>query len=156
MSDFNFVDRILEVTDTNISARKNLTINEDYLLDHFSGYPVMPGVLMTQSLVETAGWWLKHKTDFKAGNIQLKQVKNARFANFLKPGESLKIEASNKSYGPEQAEFQAKGKCEEKVVLSVQFTLNYRQFKDIVSKEEAAYYIDQEKKQFNLLFHRPL
>lgn len=155
MSDFNFVDRILEISEKTILARKNLTINEDYLLDHFSGFPVMPGVLMTQSLVETAGWWLKHKTNFKAANIQLKQVKNARFANFLKPGDNLRIEVQNKDLGENTASFQAKGKCEEKVVLSVQFTLNYDQFRDKVSKEDAAFYINQEKEQFKLLFRQP-
>jgi 3-hydroxyacyl-[acyl-carrier-protein] dehydratase len=155
MSDFNFVDRILEVTGETLKAQKNLTINEDYLLDHFSGYPVMPGVLMTQSLVEAAGWWLKKKTDFKVGEISLKQVKNVRFANFLKPGECLTIEVVNKSLNDDQAEFQAKGKREEKIVLSMQFTLNYKRFKVFLREEEAAQYRDRELQSFNLLFPSP-
>lgn len=146
MKQFNFVDRILEVADSHIRARKNLTINEDYLLDHFKNYPVMPGVLMTQSLVEAAGWWILKKTDFRAQNIRLQAVKNVRFANFLRPGDILEIEVQNKSLAEGRAQFQAKGRKEEKIALSLQFTLNYDRFlgrsgkkSETIQKELALY-----------------
>jgi len=125
MSDLGFVDRILELEGDRMVALKRLTINEDYLLDHFQEFPVMPGVLMTQALVETASWWLKAKTDFQAVEIVLGKVQNVKFANFLRPGETLRLEVENKELGPHSARFQAKGKREEKIVISLKFTLNY-------------------------------
>ena len=50
---FNLVDRIVEVQPRQaLRAVKNLTLGEEYLADHFPTFPVMPGVLMLQTLVE--------------------------------------------------------------------------------------------------------
>ena len=55
---FCLVDRILEVQPGKvIHAVKNLTLGEEYLADHFPTFPVMPGVLMLQTLID-AGTWL--------------------------------------------------------------------------------------------------
>ena len=51
---FHLVDRILEIEPgRKIRMVKNLTLAEEYLADHFPGFPVMPGVLMLQTLVES-------------------------------------------------------------------------------------------------------
>jgi 3-hydroxyacyl-[acyl-carrier-protein] dehydratase len=155
MTDLGFIDRILEVKEDSIIAQKNLTINEDYLLDHFAEYPVMPGVLMTQALLEAASWWLRHKTGFRAAQISLKDLKNARFANFLKPGDILRIEVVNKVLSEHEAVFQAKGKREEKNVLSMRFTLNYAAYCDILDKKDSAIFSDKEKSLFNTLIRSP-
>ena len=57
---FNLVDRIVEVDPgKRLRAVKNLTLGEEYLADHFPTFPVMPGVLMLQTLVESASWLLR-------------------------------------------------------------------------------------------------
>ena len=154
MSDLNLVDRILSLSDDDVVARKNLTINEDYLLDHFADYPVMPGVLMIQSVIETAGWWVKYKTGFEAFNINLRGVRNVRFANFLRPGETLKIEVKNKFFDSKEAKFQGKGFSEEKVVLSLQFSLNYSLICKSEGRTKSDEYIKDQREQFDLLFHK--
>jgi len=54
---FNLVDRIVEVQPgRSIRVFKNLTLGEEYLADHFPTFPVMPGVLMLQMLVEAGAW----------------------------------------------------------------------------------------------------
>ena len=56
---FNLIDRIVEVRPgRGLQAVKNLTLGEEYLADHFPTFPVMPGVLMLETLVE-AGAWLR-------------------------------------------------------------------------------------------------
>ena len=50
---FNLIDRIVAVEpERSLQAIKLLTLGEEYLADHFPAFPVMPGVLMLQTLVE--------------------------------------------------------------------------------------------------------
>lgn len=49
------VDRVLEVSEDEIVALKNVTINEPFFNGHFPDYPVMPGVLIMEALAQTAG-----------------------------------------------------------------------------------------------------
>ena len=66
---FNLVDRILDVEgDRVIRAVKNLTLGEEYLADHFPTFPVMPGVLMLQTLVEAGAWLLRLTDDFRTAS----------------------------------------------------------------------------------------
>src|ERR687885_735060 len=62
---FNLVDGIVEVVPGRlIRVVKNLTLGEEYLADHFPTFPVMPGVLMLQTLVEAGAWLLRAADDY--------------------------------------------------------------------------------------------
>ena len=64
---FHLLDRILEVNKgQSLRAVKNLTLGEEYLADHFPTFPVMPGVLMLQALVEAGAWLLRLETGQQA------------------------------------------------------------------------------------------
>ncbi len=147
-----FVDQILECGDDRITAQKNLSINEDYLLDHFPDLPVMPGVLMIQAAVEAAGWWLKQRLDFTVSGICLEKLQMAKFANFLRPGESLTLEVQNLKLGEGKAEFQARGRREETVVLSLRFTVNYQRLDEVLESGKAKRWKESERANFNTLF----
>ena len=70
---FNLVDRIVEVKPgESLVALKNLTLGEEYLADHFPTFPVMPGVLMLEALVEAGAWLLRITDDFKHSVIVLR------------------------------------------------------------------------------------
>src|SRR5437588_7705673 len=87
---FNLVDRIVDVQPAQqIRATKNLTLGEEYLADHFPGFPVMPGVLMLQALVESAAWLLRISEDYKHSVIALRGVRNVKYGSFMEPGKSL-------------------------------------------------------------------
>ena len=61
---FNLIDKIVEVqAGVSLKALKNLTLGEEYLADHFPTFPVMPGVLMLQTLVEAGAWLLRISED---------------------------------------------------------------------------------------------
>src|SRR5207302_4497488 len=91
---FNLVDRILEVEPgRRIRVVKNLTLGEEYLADHFPTFPVMPGVLMLQTLVESAAWLLRITEDFRHSVIVLREAKNVKYGHFMEPGQSLVVTA---------------------------------------------------------------
>lgn len=74
-----------------IVARRTLRAEEDYLKDHFPLFPVMPGVMMLEALYQ-AGSFLIHATEgFQSARVSLTEVRNARFADFMQPGQTLEI-----------------------------------------------------------------
>jgi 3-hydroxyacyl-[acyl-carrier-protein] dehydratase len=86
---FQLVDRILEVEPgKRIRIAKNLTLAEEYLADHFPTFPVMPGVLMLQTLVEAGAWLLRITDDFRHSVIVLREAKNVKYGTFEAGGQT--------------------------------------------------------------------
>jgi len=95
---FSQLDRILSVEkDVSISAVKCLSLSEEYLEDHFPRFPVMPGVLMVESLFQASMWLVRASHDFKYSSVVLRETKSMKFQGFVQPGDSLLINASIKS-----------------------------------------------------------
>jgi 3-hydroxyacyl-[acyl-carrier-protein] dehydratase len=89
---FNLIDKIVEVqAGVSLKALKNLTLGEEYLADHFPTFPVMPGVLMLQTLVEAGAWLLRISEDFAHSVIVLREAKNIKYGNFMEPGKQMLI-----------------------------------------------------------------
>lgn len=87
---FCLVDHIIEMhPGESITAVKNLTSAEEYLADHFPGFPIMPGVLMVESLVQTGAWLMRHTENFAYSTILLKEARAVKFSHFVKPGQTL-------------------------------------------------------------------
>src|SRR5712692_2854899 len=91
---FNLVDRIVQVVPgRQIRVEKNLTLGEEYLADHFPTFPVMPGVLMLQTLVEASAWLLRLTEDFRHSVVVLREAKNVKYGSFVEPGRTLVVTA---------------------------------------------------------------
>ncbi len=92
---FLLIDQVLDRTPTSIVAIKNVTAAEEYLGDHFPGFPVLPGVFMLEALTQAARELLKDR-----GRLVLGQVKALRYGSFVRPGEALKVEVTlDKDHG---------------------------------------------------------
>lgn len=91
------VDRVLEVVPgERIVALKNVTINEPYFMGHFPGHPVMPGVLIIESLAQAAALLAFVTLDAKEGDDTLfyfAGIDAARFKKPVLPGDQLRLEA---------------------------------------------------------------
>ena len=89
---FHLLDRIVEVNKgRNLRAYKNLTLGEEYLADHFPTFPVMPGVLMLQALVEASAWLLRLGEDYRHSVIVLREARGVKYDNFMEPGKQMQV-----------------------------------------------------------------
>ena len=89
---FSLIDKITELTpNESITAVKNLTLAEEYLQDHFPGFPVMPGVLLVESLVQASAWLMRYSQDFEYSTTVLDEAKAVKFNKFLSPGNTMVI-----------------------------------------------------------------
>src|SRR5437870_13600417 len=110
---FNLVDRILEVEPgRRIRAVKNLTLGEEYLADHFPTFPVMPGVLMLQTLVEAGAWLLRVTEEFRHSMIVLREARNVKYGSFMEPGRQMEIAVELVELGEPMATLKGKGEVD--------------------------------------------
>lgn len=92
---FTLVDRITElVPGERITAIKNLSMAEEYLMDHFPGFPVMPGVLMLEAMTQAAAWLIRASEDFSHSTVLLKEARNVTYLSFVEPAQTLVVNAS--------------------------------------------------------------
>lgn len=107
---FVLVDRICEYDPgTRIVTQKALTAAEEYLSDHFPAFPVMPGVLMLEAMVQASAWVVRASQDFAKPLVLLKAARNVTYKSFVVPGEVLTVTAECKEMTPEQSVFMASG-----------------------------------------------
>jgi len=91
---FLLVDAIEEMERwKRIVGIKNVSINEGYFQGHFPGKPIMPGVLIIESMAQTGGLLLlKEVPDREKKLLYFVAIDNARFRRPVVPGDQLRIE----------------------------------------------------------------
>ena len=123
---FHLVDRLLDFEPgKRIRVVKNLTLAEEYLADHFPTFPVMPGVLMLETLVEAGAWLLRLTEDYRHSLIVLRDARNVKYGSFMQPGHSLVVTAEMAETATEAPEvvFKGKGEMDGASTVSAKFTL---------------------------------
>lgn len=88
---------------------KSVTMAEEYLADHFPGFPVLPGVMMLEAAVQTAAWLVRQTTDFAASLVVLKEARGVRYGTFVSPGQTLVITAEAVEITAGRSDFKVKG-----------------------------------------------
>src|SRR5437764_11959753 len=110
---FNLLDRIIEVkAGQSVRAVKNLTLGEEYLADHFPSFPVMPGVLMLEALVEAGAWLLRVTDDFTRSVIVLREARNVKYGTFIEPGRQLVVSVDMQERDGSLATLKGKGEVD--------------------------------------------
>ena len=75
-------------------AYKNVSENEDYFKGHFPGNPVMPGVLIVESLAQTGAVAILSMEENKGKNAIFGGINNLRFKKQVVPGDVLRLEVN--------------------------------------------------------------
>ena len=121
---FILLDRIVAVTPgKQIEAIKNLTVAEEYLADHFPLFPVMPGVLMLEAMTQASAWLIRVTENFEHSIVVLKEARNVKYADFVRPGRTLVVSAEVVSqHGPDTT-LKAQGTVDGRVNVSARLVL---------------------------------
>lgn len=87
---FLLVDKVVELSDTKITAIKNVTINEPFFIGHFPEKPVMPGVLIIEAMAQTSGILTLERTEsLQSKAFFFLTIENAKFRIPVVPGDVL-------------------------------------------------------------------
>ena len=81
------LDEVTEKSEERAVGYKNVTMNEPYFKGHFPKAPVMPGVLIMESLCQLVWVWSGHQ-----GDVRMTGIKKLRFRRPTLPGDRLKLE----------------------------------------------------------------
>jgi 3-hydroxyacyl-[acyl-carrier-protein] dehydratase len=121
---FTQLDHITElVPGQRIVASRTVHGNEDYLRDHFPLFPVMPGVLMLESLFQASCWLVRSTENFEHSVLSLNEAKNVKFADFMQPGQTLIITAEIIKISPESVSVKASGTKGEVLAVSARLVI---------------------------------
>ncbi len=91
---FILVDRIVALEPgQSIVATRRIAPDEDYFRDHFPGFPVVPGVLLTEMMAQAAGKCLDAERRPR-GKAMLAKILSASFRQWVRPGDEVQLHAS--------------------------------------------------------------
>jgi len=91
---FILVDRIVSLTPgVEITATRRVDPADDYFADHFPGFPVVPGVLLTEMMAQTAGKCLDAERRPR-GKAMLAKILSASFRQWVRPGDEVELRAT--------------------------------------------------------------
>lgn len=126
---FQLIDRIvdLNLADRKISSEATVPTASTIFEGHFPGYPLLPGVLLIETMAQTAGWLVVALNRFKRMPF-LAAVKDAKLRTFVMPGQLLSIDAQLKHDGSGYAIVDAKISTERKLICDATLTLRVLDF----------------------------
>jgi 3-hydroxyacyl-[acyl-carrier-protein] dehydratase len=128
---FHLIDRIGEVRPgQSLQAVKYLTLGEEYLADHFPTFPVMPGVLMLETLVEAGAWLLRLTDNFASSVIVLREAKGVKYGTFMEPGRQMEVSVELVEREEGLASFKGKGEMEGQNTVTARFILAHYNLRD--------------------------
>lgn len=90
---FQFIDSIVELEPgERVVAIRDVSPDEDYFQDHFPGFPVVPGVLLTEAMGQAAAKCLDAER-LPRGKAMLVKIRSATFRQWVRPGDRLTLSA---------------------------------------------------------------
>ncbi len=124
------IDRVIEIVpDQSATGIKNVSINEPQFRGHFPNHPVMPGVMIVESMAQTAAVLVVQTLgpDAEGKLVYFMSIDSARFRQPVVPGDSMRVEVEKiRNRGPVW-KFKAAAKVDGKVVAEAEFAAMIRE-----------------------------
>ena len=126
---FQLIDRIvaLDIDDKTIVVEADVPQTNTIFEGHFPGYPIMPGVLLTEAMAQSSGWLLLGLMKFERMPF-LAMIKEAKMRGFVNPGEVLTIDAKVEHEGSGFAVTSAKVRVGKELKCSADLTFRHIPF----------------------------
>jgi len=127
---FLFVDKILFINNAKIVTSRTINANEGYLKGHFPDNPIVPGVLIVESMAQTAGLILAHEFNSKKNNakhmdiLYLSRITDIKLKASVFPKETLIVSAELLGQFAGSAKFSVKGEVKGKIVAEGELILS--------------------------------
>lgn len=151
---FILIDKVVSLeAGKRIEAVKNVSLSEEYLADHFPTFPVLPGVLLLEGLIESASWLVRQSENFAHSMILLEQARNVKYKSFLAPGMQIQYEVEAKTIEENVSSFAGFGVSQGRRIVEARFGLRHFNLADEKSAMVAvdAQVIENLKKRWELL-----
>ena len=126
---FQLIDRIvdLNLVDRTIRSEAVVPMESTIFEGHFPGYPLMPGVLLIESMAQTSGWLVVALHRFTRMPF-LAQVKDAKFRTFVTPGQRMALSAKLIHDGSGYAMTKASISIDDKPICDASLTFKVLEF----------------------------
>ena len=128
---FKLIDRIvaLNVGERTITVEAQVPQTHTIFEGHFPGFPILPGVLLTEAMAQSSGWLLLGVTKFERMPF-LAMIKEAKMRGFVNPGDLLTIEAKVEHEGSGFAVTSAKVRVGKDLKCNAELTFRQIPFPD--------------------------
>jgi len=123
---FILIDKVVSLeAGSEIKAVKSISLAEEYLGDHFPAFPVLPGVLLLQGLIESASWLVRETENFAHSMILLEQARNVKYKSFGAPGSQIEYTVKAKVIEENVSSFTGTGAIDGEEILSAKISLRH-------------------------------
>ena len=153
---FILIDKVVSLNSGNeIRALKGVSLSEEYLADHFPTFPVLPGVLLLEGLIESASWLVREAENFAHSMVLLEEAKNVKYKSFLPPGAQIEYAVQAKTIEENVSSFTGFGLSGDERIVEAKFGLRHFNLADENSAlaDIDAKVIENMKKRWKLLWH---
>ncbi|HTT47956.1 MAG TPA: 3-hydroxyacyl-ACP dehydratase FabZ family protein [Pseudolabrys sp.] len=126
---FLLIDRVvsLDLKAGTIVCESTVPTESPVFEGHFPRYPLLPGVMMIETMAQCAGWFLVAMNRFQRMPF-LAAVRDAKFRSFVKPGKTLIAEAKRTHDGSGYAMMETTLSCEGRIVCNGTITFHVAPF----------------------------